>query len=165
MTPMEWHKINSYRWLTGSIRQDLTSEERGVWADLLAMASLSRRRGYVERSEGIGFGRKFIASFLAVPIELLNSTISKCVSEGRIQKHDGGVLFITHFEEYQAVPEDKQKHFTRKFVTELESELKQDAILVNTIETNPKKILSYADRIAKRKGVNPLTGEIKKGDG
>jgi len=161
MSPMEWHKIHSYRWLTGSIRKDLNPDERGVWADLLAMASLSRRRGYVERSEGIGFDKEFIASFLVISSGLLNSTLEKCKAEGRIQEQDNGVLFITNFDAYQAVPEDKQKHFTRKFVTELEAELKQDATIANVIETNPKRIVSLADRIAKRKGVNPLSGEIK----
>ena len=60
MSQMEWHKINSLRWLTGSIRKDLDSKGRGVWADLLALSGISRRRGYIERSEGIGYERDWV---------------------------------------------------------------------------------------------------------
>lgn len=63
----------------------------------------------MERSEGIGFGREFLAAFLCVPLETLNSAIEKCKTEGRIQELPNNALFITNFDKYQAIPEDKHK--------------------------------------------------------
>ena len=108
MPQMEWHKVHGYRWLTGSIRSDLHWYQIGVWADLLSLAGLGRRRGYIERSEGIGYDRAWIASFTRQPLKVLNDTIERCKEEGRIQELDNGVLFITNWDEYQAVPDGKK---------------------------------------------------------
>ena len=106
---MIWHKVDSLRWLDGSIRSDLEPAERGVWADLLALAALTRRRGYIERSEGIPYKRQHLAERFDVPLKLLNSTITKCIKEGRITKAASGVLYITNWEYYQAVPPEKKR--------------------------------------------------------
>jgi hypothetical protein len=95
------------------------------------MASLSRRRGYVERSAGIGFDREFIASFLTISIELLNSTLEKCKAEGRIQELDNSVLFITNFEAYQAIPEDKKKHIATLEALQKEKQVKWGGYIPN----------------------------------
>jgi len=107
---MEWHKVNSSRWLEGSIRVDLTPAERSVWQDLLCLASLSRERGRIERSRGIPYTREEIASRLIIDVGLLQSTVDKCIREGRLQE-DNGSLIITNWDKYQEVPERKQ-HLT-----------------------------------------------------
>ena len=50
---MRWTKMYNSEWIDGSIRIDLTPAERSVWSDFLALAGLSRRGGYIERSQGI----------------------------------------------------------------------------------------------------------------
>lgn len=159
----QWIKMWCIECLEGSIRVEFTSAERGVWYDLLLLAGISKTPGIIERTIGVPYSFEDIAARLKVDVDLLHRVVTKCMEEGRIYMRNGSIG-ISNWDKYQSVPEDKKKEFSRKFVTELEAELKQDATLVNTIETNPKKILSYADRIAKRKGVNPLSGEIKHKD-
>jgi hypothetical protein len=100
--------INSKGWLTGSIRQQLTPAERSVWADLLAMANESRFRGVVCRAKGIPYPREYLASYLDIPVELLNSTIEKCSRDEnaedlntRIMFDEVGCIVITNWDKYQ----------------------------------------------------------------
>jgi len=111
----DWFKLHSKGWLTGSIRQQLTAEERSVWADLLAMANECRTRGVIARAQGIPYSREYLANHFGVSQELLNSTIEKCradandpgrsIREGhRIEVLEDGTIVITNWEQYQAVP-------------------------------------------------------------
>ena len=116
----EWFKMHSKGWLDGSIRQQLTMEERSVWADLLAFANESRQRGIIARAKGIPFTREALASRFGVPLEVLNSTIAKCqvdandpstgVPDGnRLEVLEDDTIVITNWERYQAVPADKKQ--------------------------------------------------------
>jgi len=91
----------------------MTMEERSVWADLLAMASESRVRGVICRAVNIPYSRDYIANFLEVPIEILNSTIGKCLADKnaqdashRIEIDEFGCIHVTNWEKYQTVPEN-----------------------------------------------------------
>lgn len=97
-----YHKIDSYRWLEGSIRQDLEPDERSVWADLLALAALTRepRRGFIERSEGIPYPKAVILARLNITEELFDRAIIKCVNEGRLKVYDNGTMEIVNFGRY-----------------------------------------------------------------
>lgn len=112
---MEWVKIYTNGWLRGSIRAQLTPAERSVWADLIALAGENRkdeRRGIVEIAKGIPYTREKLASVLDIPVDLLNSTIEKCVKDEnadnpttRLVIMDDGALQIGNFDYYQKVPE------------------------------------------------------------
>jgi len=97
-----YHKIDSLRWLDGSIREDLSPEERGVWADLLALAGLTRepRRGYIERSEGIPYTHEVLLTRLNISAELFERTVLKCVKEGRLEVLPDGTMIITNWARY-----------------------------------------------------------------
>lgn len=106
--PFDRFFINSKHWLTGSIRIQLTPAERSVWADLLALANESRVRGVVCRTSGIPYSREYLATFLCIDIELLNSTIAKCVQDEnaddpntRIQIDEDGCIVIVNWDKYQ----------------------------------------------------------------
>ncbi len=107
-----WFKIYSKGWLTGTIRATLTPAERGVWADLLALASESRVRGVICRAKGIPYEREYLAQLLAIPVELLNSTIYKCSQDenaddprARIVFDNSECLVVSNWDKYQAVPD------------------------------------------------------------
>lgn len=113
--PYEWFKMHSRGWLTGSIRENMTGEERSVWADFLAMANESRIRGVICRAEGIPYSREYIANYLGVSVELVNSTIDKCKNDKnsqddlhRIELDEVGCIIITNWRNYQAVPDGKR---------------------------------------------------------
>jgi hypothetical protein len=106
-----YNKIDSYRWINGSIRQDLTPDERSVWADFLALAGLTRepRRGFIERSEGIAYPKEVLLSMLNIKEELFDRTISKCASEGRLKVYPDGSMEIVHWDNYNDVSDYKTK--------------------------------------------------------
>lgn len=110
-----WFKMHSKGWLTGTIRAFMTMEERSVWADLLALANESRVRGVICRAKGIPYDRAYLAQWLGVPLEALNSTIEKCCMDQnvdndlhRIEIDESGCLHITNWGKYQAVPVNKR---------------------------------------------------------
>jgi hypothetical protein len=103
--PLWYHRIDDYRWINGSIRQDLQPDERSVWADFLALAGLSRegRRGYIERSQGIPYPKTVLLTLLNITEELFDRTVSKCVTEGRLQVLPDGTMFIVNWLKYNDV--------------------------------------------------------------
>ncbi len=106
-----YHKVDDYRWLTGSIRRDLEPDERSVWADLLALAGLTRepRRGYIERSKGVPYEPHYLTVFLNISEELLNRTIQKCVKEGRLKVFEDGTMLITNWNNYNGLEDWHKK--------------------------------------------------------
>lgn len=109
--PFFYHKIDSFRWLNGSIREDLVPDERSVWADLLALAGLTRdpRRGYIERSEGIPYRKSALLSMLNVTEELFDRAVAKCVTEGRLQVLLDGTMRITNWMRYNDTTDFEEK--------------------------------------------------------
>lgn len=114
---MDWFKVYSKGWLTGSIREQLTAEERSVWIDLLAMASESRVRGVVCRARGVPYTREYLANYLGVPLDVLNTTIEKCQQDcnstgdgKRLEIDKDGCIVIGNWERYQRVPGDKKAY-------------------------------------------------------
>ena len=112
--------INSKHWLSGSIRIQLTPSERSVWADLLALANESRERGVICRAKGLPYSMEYLSTYLAVDIELLQSTIDKCLQDynadedkTRISIDEYGCIVINNWGKYQ-VDERRWKHKKEK---------------------------------------------------
>lgn len=102
---MRYVKLFAYEWLEGSIRKDLDSAGRGVWADMLALGGLSRRIGYLERSKGIPYTNEELAEKFGIDIELLEKVIKSCLFEGRLSREDStNTLFIVNWDRYQDYP-------------------------------------------------------------
>lgn len=94
-----WHKVDSLGWLDGSIRTDLTIEERSIWADFLAFCSVSRVEGIICRGENRPYDLHTIASRLNIDEGLLTSAIAKFKQEGMISI-DGAGIRITKWGKY-----------------------------------------------------------------
>lgn len=114
--PFHYHKIESLRWINGSIRQDLKPDERSVWADLIALAGLTRedRRGYIERSKGIPYSKTAILTMLNISAELYDRAVRKCVNEGRLQVLPDGTLYLTNWDNYNDTSTYREKKEARK---------------------------------------------------
>lgn len=114
-----WTKLYNNEWLDGSIRVDLTPAERSIWADLLALAGLSRREGFIERSQGIPYTIRDLAhrfnlcgpedETVDTGVKLVQDTIEKCIKEGRIEIQGDGVMHITNWDRYQSIPSGKER--------------------------------------------------------
>ena len=101
-----WIKLWVDNWLSGSMRFDLTSEERGVWADLLAMAGHSRNPGIIQADADMAYPHEFLAASFNITIELLETTLQKCADQGRISENSHGIE-IMKWAEYQTVYDGK----------------------------------------------------------
>lgn len=151
--------INSKGWLTGSIRQQLNSAERGVWADLLAMANESRFRGTICRAKGIPYQREYLAAYLEIPITLLNSTIEKCSKDEnaddpntRIMFDDTGCIVIANWDKYQISEEEwSTKH----------EELKAQKV-VSAEKSRQNKKTADIQREALTRSINALNTKISR---
>ena len=107
-----WIKIWSNEWLKGSIRFDFTSEERGVWADLLALAGNCRQDGLISANETTPYPHSYIAGILNIPEALLEQVLDKCVKSDRISENSHGIA-ITNWAKYQS-EYDRQKPYREK---------------------------------------------------
>ena len=96
-----WIKLWTEEWLDGSIREQLTPEERSVWADLLALAGRSRHPGLIQAGNDTPYSCSYLASRFVISEELLERTLGKCEMQGRI-KQDGKGITIVNWEKYQA---------------------------------------------------------------
>lgn len=156
----EWFKMHSKGWLDGSIRQQLTVEERSVWADLLAFANECRERGTIARAKGIPFTREYLAARFDISVDLLNSTIAKCQADkndtaagmpdgNRLDVLEDGTMVISNWERYQAVPYHKIRETpkerdlrvekqTRQYVRQ-HPEVAQDAVQQMVVDAMNKK--------------------------
>ncbi len=163
----DWFVIHSKGWLTGSIRAQLTPAERGVWADLLALANESRIEGVVCMAKGIPYEREYLADILRIPVDLLNSTIDKCIKDEnaddprtRIMLDDAGCLIIANWEKYQPKArkgkDEEAKAQTKHHKTEAEIK----AILRGYANKYPDVGLDVVFHDFGYQVVNKATGEI-----
>lgn len=109
---MTWVKIYVTGWLHGSIRWQLSPDERGVWADLIVLAGQCLAGGKICDNDGNAFPREYIANQLNIPLELLDRTLAKCRHEGRIDDRDD-VIVLTNWKAYQSEYE-RQKPYRAK---------------------------------------------------
>lgn len=64
-------------WFAGYMRRELSSEERGIFVDLLVMAGMSLEPGKILINKGVGYPPEVLAKALNVSVRALNSTIEK----------------------------------------------------------------------------------------
>lgn len=96
-----WVKFYPMQCLHGSIRYQLEANERCVWYDLIMFSALCAKPGVIADSDGRAYPHTFIANRLNVSLDLLDTTLKKCISEGRIQENSAGIN-IVNFKEYQS---------------------------------------------------------------
>lgn len=171
---LRWTKLYNSEWIEGSIRIDLTPAERSIWADFLALAGLSRREGYIERSQGIPYTIKELAHKLALTgtedetinegMELLKSTISKCEREGRIELDECGTIRIVNWDKYQSTPEKVREKKKRTLQAREDKATLQQTIVDLNDSTNrlATKVQYVPNPSDPNTVVNISTGEIKK---
>jgi len=115
---MSWFPLYADKWIFGSTRIELDPDERAVWIDLLALAT--KDNGYVRANEETPYPLQQLAGLFCVPIELLDRTIKKCLSENinKIERLDNGTLYIINWEEYQFTDRYKRKLKSSSALTE-----------------------------------------------
>lgn len=95
---MKWFKIYGERWFMGTTRWELTAEQRAVWVDLLARASINDPPGQVDY-----YSLGQLAQQFNVDLELLESTIKRCVEEKKIKYFENKrKILISNWKKYQS---------------------------------------------------------------
>lgn len=111
-TRRAWIKVFVTGWLHGSIRWQLEPAERGVFIDLLVLAGECGREGEISDNDSRPFPLDFLANSLNITRELLDSTIDKCVKEGRLLVKED-VIIVVNWKAYQS-EYDRQKQYRQK---------------------------------------------------
>ena len=109
-----WIKLWIKECLTGTVRYDMTAEERGVWYDLLIFAGWNRIPGTISANENVPIPHERIASWLNISTKLLNRCIDKFEKSGRLTIDGTGVIHIANWEKYQFSDYDRQKAYREK---------------------------------------------------
>jgi replisome organiser protein len=101
----QWVKLWTVEWLSGTMRFQMTAEQRGLWADFLALAGASRVAGVICAGETKGvpdaYPLDYLASYLRCSEESLRAAIELFQSQERISVKDG-VIYITNWPKYQS---------------------------------------------------------------
>jgi len=96
-----WFKLWSREYLEGSLRFDLTPEERSVWADFLCLANESRTRGVIQANNQMAYPNSWIADRLNIPLGLLERCLKKFTEQKRIKIAKTGIT-ICNFNYYNS---------------------------------------------------------------
>ena len=110
----DWIKIWIKESLLGTIREDLTPEERSVWYDFLLLAGNSRYPGTICANKDTALPIKRMAGILNTPELLIKRCIKKFESSNRIQIDERGVIHVLNWAKYQYSDYDRQKVFRDK---------------------------------------------------
>jgi len=118
------------KWIFGSVRIECTPAERGIWVDLLSLAS--KDNGHIRANEETPYPLQQLAGMLIIPEEELKNAINKFIKSKKITKNNNGTLYITKWDKYQ---------FSERHKRRIESEMSEntdamsddkDAILYNS---------------------------------
>lgn len=109
---MKYVRLFVREWLYGTIRFDFEPDERGVFADLLAMGAVMRTKGLISAGKGMPFPRRWIAGTLNISEELLERVIQKGIEVDRLSE-DGDGIRILNWKKYQS-EYDRQKYYRDK---------------------------------------------------
>lgn len=109
----DWIKLWIRESLLGTIREDMTAEERSVWYDFLLLAGNCRAAGVIAANENTAMPVKRIAGILNVSEALINRCIKKFESSGRIERDLTGVIRIKNWEKYQYSDYDRVKQWRK----------------------------------------------------
>jgi len=104
-----WVKLWVNECLTGTIRFDLTPEERSVWYDLIILAGQCRQPGVLASNEKYPFPHNYIAGILNIPLKLLEQSLEKFKKSDRVVEDENGIK-IMNWERYQSEYERQKKY-------------------------------------------------------
>lgn len=106
---MQWFKIYGEKWFSGSTRWELTVEQRGVWVDLLARASINDPRGQINY-----YSSEQLAQQFNIKLELLENTIKRCEEAKKIKHFQKKrEIVIINWKKYQSEYE-RQKPYRKQ---------------------------------------------------
>jgi hypothetical protein len=108
-----WVKLWTHEWLTGTVRWQLNGEQRGMWADLLALAGDSRFPGIVTPGEDagkfIGYPVSYFAGLFRCSERTVIAAFKLFEQQKRIRFGKGREIYILNWEKYQSEYQEKRQ--------------------------------------------------------
>lgn len=95
------------KWIFGSVRIEFTPAERGIWVDLLSLAS--KDDGYIRANEETAYPLDQLAGMLRIPLEEFKKAIRKFIKNKKLTKTKAGTLYITKWDKYQFSDRHKRR--------------------------------------------------------
>lgn len=103
----DWVPLWIDKWLFGSTRIELNPNERSVWIDLLALAG--KDEGYIRANKDVPYNLTQLAGLFNIPLELLETTIKKCIKTDKLIKNKNGTYKIKSWENYELSKRHKRR--------------------------------------------------------
>lgn len=110
----DWIKLWVKECLTGTIREGLTLEQRGIWYDFVILAGNSRFPGVICANENVPLSLKRIGEILNIPQRMIQPCIKIFQEGGRIKIDENGCIHIVNWGKYQYSDYDRQKKSREK---------------------------------------------------
>jgi hypothetical protein len=101
-TIKHWFKFWNHEWLDGSIRFTCTSAERGIFIDLIVLASTSTRPGFIQLPGNKASSLKWLATRLNIRHSSLIKALAKLEKQERIMMAEDGI-YVVNYLHYQEV--------------------------------------------------------------
>lgn len=95
------------KWIFGSVRIECTPAERGIWVDLLSLAS--KDNGYIQANDETPYPLKQLAGMLIIPEKELDDAINKFIKLKKLTRTKTGTLYVTEWEKYQFSDRHKRR--------------------------------------------------------
>lgn len=95
------------KWLWGTIRIECTPAERGIWVDLLSLAS--KDDGHIRANEETPYPLQQLAGMLILSEKELAAAINKFIKLGKLIKTKTGTLYVAKWDKYQFSDRHKRR--------------------------------------------------------
>jgi hypothetical protein len=108
-----WIPLYVDKWIFGSTRIELEPAERGVFVDLMAFGA--KDQGFIRANEITAYPHTQLAGLLNIPVDLLESTITKCIHFEKLIEPEPGIYRLKNWDKFQ---------LSKSYVSELENGIK-----------------------------------------
>ena len=132
-----WFPFWPDKWIFGSIRIECSVAERGIWVDLLSLAS--KDDGHIRANEETPYPLRQLSGMLLIPEDELHSAIEKFIELEKITRTETGTLYVIKWDKYQFTDRHRRRvDCEMSENSDIVSE-KKTPILYNKITNNNKK--------------------------
>ncbi len=146
------------KWLWGTIRIECTPAERGIWVDLLSLAS--KDDGHIRANEETPYPIRQLAGTLLIPEKELTAAINKFVKMGKLIKTKWGTLYVTKWEKYQFSKRHKRRIeggvAAKPAIVAAKPALKNSTLKYNKLNYNKKELPTNLTTVQEKQIYNEL---------
>jgi len=96
---LKWFPLWRDKWIFGSTRIELQHDERAIWVDFMALASMDS--GFIRANTVTAYLVPQLAGLLCCKEELLLRSIKRFLETEKIKETDSGIYYLLNWQEFQ----------------------------------------------------------------